>query len=114
MHNTTFTSTKDRGFGDCYFDISKTDDSLIRAPLKTYERRGTYVFLKLFKKTAEEYEFEQKSWLTLQEIGNLVSTAEKILQSVVQENSVKDCSTKLPANKRPKLQHESKDCGSNV
>ena len=59
LHTTPFTSTKDTEFGDCYFDISKTDKRLIRSTLKTYERTGTYVFLKLFKKTAEDYEFEQ-------------------------------------------------------
>ena len=105
-----FTSTKDTKFGDCYFDISKTDKRLIRATLKTYEWTGTYVFLKLFKKTAEDYEFEQRISLTLQEFGSLVNTEEKILES--EEKSVKDCSTKPPPNKRPKL--ESKDGGSNV
>ena len=100
-----FTSTKDTEFGDCYFDISKTDKRLIRATLKTYEKTGTYVFLKLFKK-----EFEQRISLTLQEFGSLVNTTEKILES--EEKSSKDCSTKPPRNKRPKL--ESKDGGSNV
>ena len=105
-------TSQDTEFGDCYFDISKTDNRLIRAKLKTYERTGTYVFLKLFKKTAEEYEFEQRISLTLQEFGNLVKTAENILES--EEKSAKDCSKKPPHNKRPKLQHESKDGGSNV
>ena len=54
LHTMPFTSTKDTEFGDCYFDISKTDKRLIRATLKTYEKTGTYVFLKLFKKAAEE------------------------------------------------------------
>ena len=106
-----FTSTKDTEFGDCYFDISKTDKRLKRATLKTYERTGTYVFLKLFKKTAEDYEFEQRISLTLQEFGSLVNTAENILLES-EEKSVKDCSTKPPPNKRPKL--ENKDGGSNV
>ena len=103
-----FTSSKDTEYGDCYFDVSKTDKRLIRATLKTYEKTGTYVFLKLFKKAADEYEFEQRISLTLQEFGSLVNTAEKILE----EKSAKDCSTKPPPNKRPKL--ESKDGGSNV
>ena len=107
-----FTSTKDTKFGDCYFDISKTDKRLIRAMVKTFERTGTYVFLKLFKKAAEEYEFEQSISSTLQEFGSLVNTAEKILNS--EEKSAKDCTTKQPPNKRPKLQHESKDSESNV
>ena len=107
-----FTSTQDTEFEDCYFEFSKTDKSLIRATLKSYERTGAYVFLKLFKKTAEEYEFEKRIWEILQEFGNLVNAAEKILES--EEKSTKDCSSEPPPNKRPKLQHESKDGGSNV
>ena len=45
-----FTSTKDTEYGDSYFNVSKTDKRLIRATLKIYEKTGTYVFLKLFKK----------------------------------------------------------------
>ena len=70
------------------------------------------MFLKLFKKTAEEYELKQKISLTLKEFGNFVNTAEKVLESVVQENSATDCSTKPSPNKKPKLRHESKDGGS--
>ena len=69
------------------------------------------MFLNLFKKTAEEYEFEQRISLTLQEFGNLVKTAEKILD---QKKSQEKTSTKAPPNKRPKLEHGSKDGGSNV
>ena len=72
-----FTSTKDTQFGDCYFDISQTEKRLVRATLKTYERTGTYVFLKLFKKAAEDYEFEQRISLTLEEFGNLVKKKNK-------------------------------------
>ena len=73
-----FTSSKDTQFGHCYFDISQTEKRLVRATLKTYERTGTFVFLKLFQKAAEVYEFEQKISLTLEEFGNLVKKAEKI------------------------------------
>ena len=52
-----FTSTKDTEFGDCYFDISKTDKRLTRATLKTYEKTGTYVFLKQQKNTSLNREF---------------------------------------------------------
>ena len=106
------TSTKDTEFGDCYFVNSKTDKRLIRATLKTFERTGIYVFLKLFKITAEEYEFERRISLTLQDFGNLVRTADRILKS--EEKSAKDCSTKPSPSKRPKLQHEIKYGGSNV
>ena len=97
-----FTSTKDTEFGDCYFDISKTDKRLIRATLKTYERTGTYVFLKLFKKATDDYEFEQRISLTLGEFENLVSSASKIKNSVADQQS---WPKPLPA-KKPKIQKE--------
>ena len=67
-----FTSSKDSQFGDCYFDISQTEKRLVRSTLKTYERTGTDVFLKLFKKAAQDYEFEQRFSLALEEFGNLL------------------------------------------
>ena len=73
-----FTSTKDTEVGNCYFDVSETDKRLIRATLKTYEKTGTYEFLKLFKKATDNYEFEQRISLTLGEFENLVSSASKI------------------------------------
>ena len=99
-----------------YFIISKTFKRLLRTTLKTYERTGTYVFLKVFKKTTEEYEFKQRFSLTLQEFGSLVNTPEKLLESIVHEKSAKNCSTNSPTNKRLELQHESvsKDDGSYV
>ena len=79
MPTTPFTSIKDTKFGDCYFDISQTEKRLLRATLKTYERTRTYVFLKLFKKAAEDYKFEPRISLTLEEFGSLVKKAEKIV-----------------------------------
>ena len=97
-----FTSTKDAEFGDCYFDIPKTDKRLIRATLKTYERTGTYVFLKLFKKATDDYEFEQRISLTLGEFEILVSSASKIQNSVTDQQS----SPKPPPAKKSKIQKE--------
>ena len=67
-----FTASKDKEYGDCYFDISKTEKRLIRATLKTYENTGTYVFLKLFKRKDNEYEFEQRISLTTEEFDKLM------------------------------------------
>ena len=105
-----FTSSKDTQFGDCYFDISQTEKRLVRATLKTYERTGTYVFLKLFKKAAEDYELEQRISLTPEEFGNLVKEAEKIRESAAR-NSL---STPPPPTKKQKFDQCSKDGGSNV
>ena len=44
-----FTAEKDAEFGDAHFDVSKGEKRLIRATIKSYEKAGSYVFLKLFK-----------------------------------------------------------------
>ena len=95
-----FKSTKDKEFGDCYFDVFKTDKRLIRAALKTYERTGTCVFRKLFKKATDDYEFEQRVSLTLGEFENLVSSSSKIQNSVADQQSA----AKPPLAKKPKTQ----------
>ena len=107
-----FTSTKDTEIGDCYFDISKTNKRLIRASLKTYERTGTYVFLKLFKKATDDYEYEQRISLTLGEFENLVSSDSKIQNSVADQQSA----AKPPIAKKPKIQKElvNNDGGNDV
>ena len=45
-----FTAETDAEFGDAHFDVSKSEKRLIRATVKTYDKTGTYIFLKLFKK----------------------------------------------------------------
>ena len=80
-----FSSTKDSEFGDSYYDISKMEKRLIRATLKTYENTGTYVFLKLFKKVDEDYEFQQRLSLKTEEFDKLIKRAPnigKLFQSV--------------------------------
>ena len=64
--------SKDKEYGDCYFDITKTKKRLIRATLKTYENTGTYVFLKLFMRKDNEYEFEQRTSLTTEKFDKLM------------------------------------------
>ena len=76
-----FSATKDSEFGDSYYDISKTEKRLIRATLKTYEKTGTYVFLKLFKKVDDEYEFQQRLSLTTEEFDKLIKKAPKIRET---------------------------------
>ena len=73
-----FTATKDSEFGDCYLDISKMKKRLIRATLKTYEKTGTYFFLKLFKKVDDEFEFQRRISLTTDELDNLIEKASQI------------------------------------
>ena len=96
-----FTASKDKEYGDCYFDISITEKRLIRATLKTYENSGTYVFLKLFKRKDNELEFEQRISLTTEEF---MKKSGRIRFSVPESEGKKDTSVaKKPVAKKPKL-----------
>ena len=75
-----FSATKDSEFGDSYYDVSKTEKRLIRATLKTYEKTGTYVFWKLFKKDDDDYEFHQRLSLTTEEFDKLIKKHQKLLK----------------------------------
>ena len=77
----SFSASKDSEFGDNYYDISKTEKRLIRATLKTYEKTGTYVFLKLFKKVDDNYEFQQRLSLSTDEFDKLIKKAPKIRET---------------------------------
>ena len=55
-----FTADKDAEFGDVYFEISRTEKRLIRATVKSYEKTGAYVFLKLFKKVERNMNFNNE------------------------------------------------------
>ena len=73
----SFSASKDSEFGDSYYDISKMEKRLIRAILKTYEKTGTYVFLKLFKKVDDDYEFQQGLSMSTEEFDKLIKKAPK-------------------------------------
>ena len=55
-----FTLTNNTEAGDCYCDTSETDKHLIRSTLKTNEKTWIHVFLKLFQKATDDFEFEQR------------------------------------------------------
>ena len=74
-----FTATKDSEYGDCYWNMWRTEKRLIKATFKRYEKTGTYVFLKLFQKVDMEYEFQQR--ISLKEFDNLSKKAAKIRQA---------------------------------
>ena len=102
-----FISTKDTEFSDCYFDIS-IFKRLIRATVKTYERTGTYVFLKLFKKAESDYEFQQRVSLIVHEFENLIGKSADIRAQFTQEES-----TKPPPTKKPRFQQKSAEISNN-
>ena len=110
----SFTATKDTQTADSYIDISKTDKRLIRATVKTYDKTGSYVFLKLFKKpeiNSDDYKFEQRIGLTIDEFHKLTQKSIKVNALVPQKNdsdsSDSECckeeeESKPPAAKRPR------------
>ena len=72
-----FTADKDAEFGNAHVKISRNEKRLIRAAAETYEKTGTYMFRKFFKKAEKEYEFEQRITLTLEEFEKLTKNFQK-------------------------------------
>ena len=97
-----FAAEKDTDFGDAHFDISKTGKRFVRATLKSYERTGTYVFLKVFKKAEHDYEIYQRVTLTLEEFNNITKKSQKIRAAATNFND-NELTNKVPPTKKPKL-----------
>ena len=93
---------------DCQFDISQIEKYMTRSTLRTYERTETYVFLNLRKKTAEDYKFERRISLTLEETGDLEKSSK----------TTRRCKARSPSKTTPaktqKFNQCSKDAGSNL
>ena len=107
-----FSATKDSEFGDSYYDFSKTEKRLIRATLKTYEKTGTYVLLKLFKKVDDDdYEFQQRLSLTTEDFDKLIKKRQKLgklFQSVHKKlNQNRRLTNHLLLRKQNLAQHKS-------
>ena len=94
-----FTAEKDAEFGDAHFDVSQSEKRLIRATIKSYEKTGSYVFLKLFKKTEHDYEFQQRITLTLEEFEKLMKKSPKI-RAIANNSNDTDITTKVEAKRR--------------
>ena len=90
--NKTKTNTKasaDKKFSDCHFDISENSKRLMPATLKTYDQTGRYLFLKVFKKTTEDAEFqcEQRLSSTSEKFSKILKSR-KIIR--VQTSEISD------------------------
>ena len=70
----------DKEFGDGIFDISENSKRLVRTTLKTYDQRGAYVFLKVFKKATEDAECDcvQRLSLTNEKFSKLLKSGKSI------------------------------------
>ena len=76
-----FNLAKNDAFGDYHVDISQKSNRHIRATVKTYEKSGVYIFVKLFKKKTDgEFTLWQKICFTQEEFEKLLDARKLILQ----------------------------------
>ena len=81
MFSGDFTLAKDEDFGDYYCDLSEKSNRILRATVKTYEQKGTCVFLRLFKKKPDaELVLAQKITLTEEEFQILLWKGKSVQQ----------------------------------
>ena len=75
------TLEKDIEFCDQFIDISETAKRIVRVSTKTYETSGTYVAIKLFRRSNQsdgDYKFSQRVNLSLSEYDRLVEHIHRI------------------------------------
>ena len=94
-----FTAERDADFGNARFDVSESEKRMTRATIKSYEKTGSYVFLKLFKKAEHDYEFQQRITLTLEEFEKLMKKSPKIRSTSNNSNDT-DLTAKAPPAKK--------------
>ena len=100
-----FTAEKDAEYGDAHFDVSKSEKRLVRAirsyeTIRSYEKTGSYVFLKLFKSAEHAYEFQQRITLTLEEFQKLMKKFPKIQSTAYNSNDTDITAKATPARKQ--------------
>ena len=64
-HHMSKTPANDEEMSDHYFDIAQTDKRLVRASVKTYDKTGMYIALKLFKCPFGSTEFVRQQYVAL-------------------------------------------------
>ena len=87
---------KDAEYNDSHFDFNTSDKRTVRVAVKKYDKTGSYISFKLFKRenTSSEYTFAQRITLSADEFQKLIEKlpkAKRMLNSVSSEtNDVKD------------------------
>ena len=63
---------KDAEYSDSHFDFNTSDKRTVRVAVKKYEKTGSYISFKLFKRenTSSEYTFAQRITLSADEFQN--------------------------------------------
>ena len=98
------TPEMDAKFGDFRFEISKTDKRWLRATVKTYEKTGTYIFLKLFKRDDDNFVRSQNLTLSMAEWERLLQTNIMPETSAIPPDDIDDDDQPLRKHKSAKRQ----------
>ena len=104
---------KDSEYSDNYIDVSKNEKRLVRVSSKTYEKTGTYVSLKLFKRETKEgeFQFSQRATVSLEEFQAIIDRLPKIkrmLGYTIKPNKVVESKEKLVTSaKKRKIEDKS-------
>lgn len=76
-----FTLAQDESFGDYHCEISQDSKRLIRVTTKNFEKTGTYIFIKLFKKRPDnEFYLVNRINLTRPEFEKLLLKGKTLLK----------------------------------
>ena len=78
--------SKDAEYSDNYLDFSANDKRLIRVGVKSYQKTGEYITLKLFKRESSDssYSFNQKITLSSDEFQTFLEKLNKIKRMLAQ------------------------------
>ena len=117
-----YTLESDTNFFDYFRDISSGEKRIVRVGRKTFEKTGTYITLKLYKKTDKEvFKLCQAVTLTTKEFDCLADNyAKKSLKKMVKAPTGEKISTSTTGNDKPQKRqyktkrsvYSEKDCNS--
>ena len=75
------TADTNKYYGDSFINVSETKKRLIRATMKSYDKTGSYVFLKVFKNPDNtDFKLSQQLSLTMAEFDQLMLAGDEIRQ----------------------------------
>ena len=78
--------SKDAEYSDNYLDFSANEKRLVRVGVKSYQKTGEYITLKLFKRESSDssYSFNQKIALSSDEFQTFLEKLNKIKRMLAQ------------------------------
>ena len=115
-----YTLESDTNFFDNFRDISSGEKRIVRVGTKTFEKTGTYITLKLYKKTDEEvFKMYQAVTLTTKDFDCLADNYSKVKKMIKAPTGDKISTSTTGDDKPQKRRYKSKrsiysekDCNS--